>query len=338
MFTTVPDLSYSTTVPRHLVHRAAVCEVFLTDAVQIGDGAFAVAAQLPRVHSYYSDAERMPASYDPLLLLEAARQAGIYVSHIFFDVPESYKYILNNSAIHVEDPGTLAVSAKPGHATLTLDVVDTKTRDGQVVGYALQVIVDLDGRRTAEISIAMQWMPSEAWDRLRHRGRTALDLGSYDPASVEAHHMQASARPTPATVGRRAASNVVLSGVTTHDDGIDAAVVVDLGHPALFDHPLDHIPGMLIFEALRQSSILAAHEAHGLAATRLAMSRCEAQFLRFGEFELPTSCRSRVTEATPGSSTWVTTEVQQGAAVIARGHIELTVVRSSSLSVAASAV
>ncbi|WP_226962330.1 AfsA-related hotdog domain-containing protein [Streptomyces sp. C8S0] len=80
-------LSYAATVSRQLVHRAAVCEVFLTDTRRRSDNDFLIAAQLPRVHSYYSDHLATPAAYDPLLLLEVFRQTSILVAHEHLGVP-----------------------------------------------------------------------------------------------------------------------------------------------------------------------------------------------------------------------------------------------------------
>jgi hypothetical protein len=50
-----PTLSYSSSIPRAHVHRAAICEVFLTDIICESYPQFRLGVQLPRVHSYYSD-------------------------------------------------------------------------------------------------------------------------------------------------------------------------------------------------------------------------------------------------------------------------------------------
>ncbi|OLT16522.1 hypothetical protein BJF78_13955 [Pseudonocardia sp. CNS-139] len=73
-------LTYDRTVPRQMVHRAAVAEVFVTDAVQVAEKQVRVAVQLPPSHGYFGD--HASGQVDPLLLLEAARQAGIFGSHL----------------------------------------------------------------------------------------------------------------------------------------------------------------------------------------------------------------------------------------------------------------
>ncbi|WP_246890403.1 AfsA-related hotdog domain-containing protein [Streptomyces scabiei] len=71
------ELSYDATVPRTLVHRASIAEVFVTDSAQTGEDTYAVAAQLPRGHLI---GEHSPA-YDFTLLVEVVRQAGVLVAH-----------------------------------------------------------------------------------------------------------------------------------------------------------------------------------------------------------------------------------------------------------------
>ncbi|XKK40185.1 hypothetical protein HFP72_05480 [Nocardiopsis sp. ARC36] len=50
----VRELDYDSTVPRGLVHRNAVSEVFVTDSQQTGESTFDVAAQLPAATSCWS--------------------------------------------------------------------------------------------------------------------------------------------------------------------------------------------------------------------------------------------------------------------------------------------
>ena len=45
--------SFSSTVPRELVHRRAISEVFMTDIRRIGEGRYLAAAQWPRLHPFF---------------------------------------------------------------------------------------------------------------------------------------------------------------------------------------------------------------------------------------------------------------------------------------------
>ncbi|WP_404816907.1 ScbA/BarX family gamma-butyrolactone biosynthesis protein [Streptomyces thermolineatus] len=279
------DLSRSTTVPRSLVHRAAVCEVFLTDSARTSEREVLVAAQLPRVHSYYSDHTATPAHYDPLLLLEAFRQTSILVAHEHLGAPLDSKFSFNSGDLSVTDPEALHIGPVPASATVRTEVVAEKHREGVLTGITIDMHMSLDGRAAASMRMVIQWMPPAAWDGLRARNRAALAL---EPARAHS----TGRRLPPAAVGRHSPQNVVLADAVALGHEVVGQVVVDQSHPALFDHPLDHIPGAVFFEAYRQTALYAAHELLGLSPRCLMPTRVEAVFSRFGEFELPTDCRA----------------------------------------------
>lgn len=56
----------------------------------------------------------------------------------------------------------------------------------------------------------------------------------------------------PLTPVRVAPQNRVLSDVILGPAGATAALIVDQGHPFFYDHPLDHVPGLLLIEAAMQ--------------------------------------------------------------------------------------
>jgi hypothetical protein len=325
-----PELLFNTTVPRHLVHRSAICEVFLTDSARHSENEFVLAAQLPRVHSFYSDQLAAPATYDPMLLLECCRQASIFLAHRYHDVPAGHKFILNNSDIRITDYAALVVGARPGHAVLTVTMTDRKYRANALVGFTLRISVSVDDRVAGSVDITIQWMPPEAWDKLRDRARAGLGL----PAGPPYHAYTVSRALPPGEVARSSERNVVLGDLTVDATELTTGILVDQGHPGLFDHPLDHVPGMLLFEALRQTAIVTAHEFLGLSPQRLFLTGCQAEFTRFAEFELPLTCHARVGETTKAGggtamdigsigTTVVDLTIAQGGADVARGRLEL---------------
>ncbi|WP_282778627.1 AfsA-related hotdog domain-containing protein [Nocardia sp. CC201C] len=113
-------------------------------------------------------------------------------------------------------------------------------------------------------------------------------------------------------------------GVSTADTSVlDAEIVVDQHHPSLFDHPLDHIPGAVIFEAFRQTAVVAAHELFGLSPQRLVLTTVRATFLRFGELELATRTRAQPLPVTGDHTVEFSIEMVQGDAVITEGLVAL---------------
>jgi len=106
-----PQLEFQRTVSRRLVHRAAVAEVFVTDAVVLGEDHFLVGGQWPRDHAlYHPDAQRRS---DPLLFAETIRQALVYLAHWHYEVPLTHRFVGYDMDFEITDPGALCVGGRP---------------------------------------------------------------------------------------------------------------------------------------------------------------------------------------------------------------------------------
>ncbi|WP_199550412.1 ScbA/BarX family gamma-butyrolactone biosynthesis protein [Streptomyces sp. N35] len=309
----VDVLDYTGTVPRALVHRASVTEVFLTDHRPHGEGAL-IAAQLPRTHSYYNDHTGSPALYDPLLLMEVLRQCGILGSHAYLDAPHGSAFVFDRAELTIVDIGALRIGPRPAELLIDFRIVETKKRGGKVAGAVYEVLADLDGRPAVRARLACRWMPRRTWQALRDRSRAGLEL-------TPRAHITGLRLPT-YLVGRRSAQNVVLADAVVEGSEAVGHVVVDQAHPGLFDHPLDHIPGAVMFEAFRQTALYASSEVHGLAPRGLYMESLRTDFAQVAEFELPTDCRARVGALTPDGVT-VESELVQEDRVIASATLRL---------------
>jgi 2-oxo-3-(phosphooxy)propyl 3-oxoalkanoate synthase len=67
-------------------------------------------------------------------------------------------------------------------------------------------------------------------------------------------------------------------------------------HPSMFDHPQDHLPGMVIAEAARQIALLTALEARGMSPSKTLPTALSVVFSQFGELEKTTVITSQVGE------------------------------------------
>src|SRR5690606_41547334 len=107
------------------------------------------------------------------------------------------------------------------------------------------------------------------------------------------------ARMRPGADGRHNPRNAILANPALAGEELSALTIIDTNHPSLFDHALDHVPGMLQFEAARQVAMAAANAVLGLDTTRMVMHRLTIEFLRFAEFERDTVAKATV-ERAPG--------------------------------------
>nr|WP_246371832.1 AfsA-related hotdog domain-containing protein [Gordonia humi] len=321
-----PQLSHSTLVPREHVHRDALSEVYLTDIICDRYPNFRIGVHLPKSHSYYSD-HIGPAEhrYDPLLVLECFRQTSILIAHRHVDVDFGQAFIFNSADIRVISPEAMTITAKPGNGEVSAVIVGEKVRGDEVIGITLEMECLLGGVAAAAVTMRIQWMPRGIWTRVRNKGRARLGLGEYrtgiEPQSGRGPRTARVVHPAE-TLGRRIIRNAVLGDATTTAGGFEIDVLVDQRHPSLFDHPLDHIPGAVLFEAIRQAGIFAAHEFHGLSARRLVLTSLRAEFTRFGELDLHTVIRIRPVDG-PDSGFTFEVEVLQEEEPITTGCVRL---------------
>ncbi|TFY94155.1 hypothetical protein DYL61_09735 [Pseudomonas nabeulensis] len=319
-------IRYENTVPRSMVHRAAVSEVFLTSAERVKERHFRCSAQLPRTHSYFSEHTHSAAHYDMLLLLEVFRQASIYISHAFLEVSAQAKFIYLDSVTRMADRSALIVGDRPASAEIDVHVVDEYLRHGQRSGVTLNMSLHINGEVAAHHErMSIRWISAAAWNKMRARALAAI-LADADPLAQRPPPL------CPSVVGRQWLNNVVLGrdleqGVTR----LVAPLIVDLNHPAIFDHPLDHIPGMLLLEGFRQAALVVADRQLQASAEQLLLSRCHVVFARFGEFGLPTRVRADLGSLAREEHGRISLrlDVEQGGAVIATAELELLPVATS---------
>jgi hypothetical protein len=94
--------------------------------------------------------------------------------------------------------------------------------------------------------------------------------------------------------------NVLLARVTRRAGGeewYDAEMVHDITHPFFFEHPLDHIPAMMLVEAGRQLGIAISHLFLGVPMDYLfATQSFDIRFSDFAELHVPVKISGAVTD------------------------------------------
>jgi hypothetical protein len=265
----VIELEFERTVIRKLVHRRALSEVFLTDSRRVDETRFVAGAQLPPSHAYYTD-HRVPG-VDPLLLLECCRQAETHAVHVHYGTPLDTKFVLRDWSLRMLDEDL------PGGPAEV--VIATTTQDAQWRGEALRELsyrmrVEVAGRHVAEVAMRVQYLPDTAYRMLRARQRDG------DPPSSDEYRHGPTTDVQPWRVARSLPDNVVLLDPDTGPHGVRALLRIAGGHPSLFDHAQDHVPGMVLMEAGRQAALLVVGESW-------RMTGLEATFAAYAELDSP---------------------------------------------------
>lgn len=287
-------LSFAPAVARRLVHKAADSQVLLTDAHRVGRDRFLVAASWAPDHLLYYPGPS--GAGDPTLLVESMRQAAIYLSHRFYRVPtEDVHFVLSRLSADFA-PGGLPYD--PGTelpVVMDISCARTTAKPGR---FAMQLSVSLylHGRWYGRADFRWAVLPQAKYDVLRRRNSPEAD-GTAGPPAERAGHamgdvtgdvMGDSFVLRPAAVGRRHQRDVLLAA----DPRLPAdtwRLRLDRSHPVHFDHDCDHVPGMVLLEAMQQAAHAAYVREFGPLA-RLAprvLSSLDTEFRCFGELDRP---------------------------------------------------
>jgi hypothetical protein len=252
-------------VPRAFTHKRNPSEVLLTSWRRTGRDTFSVEARWPRDHAFYTHRNGL---LDPLLLSESVRQTLPLLSHAAYDVPLGHHLLWQHLRWEL-DPAAARDEGQHTDIELRITATDVKYRGSRAAAMDLHVQVWRQGARLAEVRTCFTIQDRRVYERLR--GRYA-DVGLANARALPV--------PPPVSVfgtdARRDADAVLARA-----DGENRwRLRMDTSHPILFDHPVDHAPGMLLLEAARQ----AAHASRPRATAVVGM---EAAFLRYAELDAP---------------------------------------------------
>ncbi|MCP2164088.1 AfsA-related hotdog domain-containing protein [Goodfellowiella coeruleoviolacea] len=318
----VAGLSFLRTVDRTLVHRSAVAEVFVTDMCRIADYQYVAGAQLPLTHGYYNDHVQSTALFDPLLLAEASRQAGICGAHLC-GVPRQTAILVNTFSLELANLDALAVGRAPGRLRIDCAFQPLRVRAGKLRRGMVEQQLYVADRRVGQHRMEVQFLSHTEHDALRHAQRGSAAPSTADLADVP--HLR---QVAPHLVGRAHPLNVVLADPVEVDGQLRALVRPRLGNRAIFDHDYDHLPAMSLAEAARQLALMSVDDGTGAVAARTHLGSVGGDFLRFAELDEPVfAATPRTPAGAPERVAARTVTFTQSGAEIAR--ITLTLVPSS---------
>ena len=274
-----PDhrLSFVRRLPPGAVHKASAAEVFLTDALQVGDDRFEVAAVWHRDRFLHHDGNGRPS--DPLLLVETVRQTLIHLSHHFYGIPQGHPFVLIDLEFDL-DSGRRPQDSGPGPRRggplpVVLDVTCTRTgATPRRFGMALDAVATVDGNRFGRVRMRWEMLHPGLYALVRNRSVRPV---APRPEGALPHRLR---RLDPHEVGYAHDDHVLLA---RDRDGACGEFWLDMkpGHPVLFDHPSDHVSGMALLEAFRQAVLAVG------APLRATVTHLSATFTTFGQLDAP---------------------------------------------------
>lgn len=233
----IPNLQFTNPVSRDKVHKLDASGVFPTEVVAIGADELWAGVRWPVTHAFY---RRHTSQLDSYLLIETIRQLTILVCHDHYGTPLGSHFVMPGigASLALSWGGDLgAVSEIAVHLRGT-NV--RRTTAGALQSVELEAAFYADGMIIATGHGDAMIVNDRVYARMRG-GRTEKFQGG--PAR------QARSTFAPQSVGHKSTADVVLARSSTVDR---FTLSLDLNNSILFDHPLDHVAGMIAVEAARQ--------------------------------------------------------------------------------------
>ncbi|MDQ0828317.1 hypothetical protein QF032_000161 [Streptomyces achromogenes] len=287
-------LGFSRTVERELIHRRNLTEVFLTDIRPVERRSFVAAALLPLVHAHYTShtgptGRRVP---DAVLLLECCRQAETFAAHAFFDVAMDAAFILRNWSVVLSPDAAVPWGPGPGELLMSAVVRDPGGQTGgSVRSLEFEFGLRLSGVHIGQARMEVGYVAPRTYAAIRSRRR-----GGPPPTSDKQPPVVTGRPVDPARAGRINATDTLLLDAVTDPDSVTAALRVPVENPSLFDHPQDHVPGMVLLEAARQIAALATDAWGGGAPRTTALVAVESSFSSYAELDRPVAMAATPTD------------------------------------------
>ncbi|UYQ62642.1 ScbA/BarX family gamma-butyrolactone biosynthesis protein [Streptomyces peucetius] len=253
-------------VSQEYTHKTNTGEVLLRSWQPVADDTFTVTAEWPDTHSFYAPRNGL---HDPLQLSETIRQTLPLLSHGAYGVPFGHQLLWQDFSWEIDREASRS-DGSPAELELRIRCFDVTYRKDRASAMSLNIEAERSGRHLATARTRFTIQDPTVYRRLR--GRYA------DKAAANAGAVPL---PPPAAMspfGRDSFADVVLASTDLpHRWQLRA----DTAHPILFDHPVDHAPGMLLLEAARQAALATGHPEQRVV---LGMA---SVFSRYAELDSP---------------------------------------------------
>jgi len=124
----------------------------------------------------------------------------------------------------------------------------------------------------------------ETYESLR-RGKTDADSGAGVPSPIPHAEVERAA-------GKINPRNCVVTPLERAEEPRTwrASVIIERDDPTFFDHPLDHVPGLLLIEAMKQAAVAGACREQQIDHAEVVPWSLHAKFSRVAEFAPDVIC------------------------------------------------
>ncbi|MFC7310679.1 ScbA/BarX family gamma-butyrolactone biosynthesis protein [Streptomyces monticola] len=224
------------TVAKEIVHRSTSGDVMPVRWLRRDDTHFSLGVQWPVNHRFYAP---LHGKYSPTLVPETFRQAAILLAHAEFHVPADHTFLISELT-YTANPILLRLGTPTTDLTLDVTCSRIRRRGTGIGGMVCQMTLHNGVGVIASGGGRLQCTAPEVYRRIRGIRITA-----------EPDDMPVSPPIDPRRVHRVDPVDVVLAPSARARRW---QLRADPRNETLFDHTVDHIPGMVLLEAAHQAA------------------------------------------------------------------------------------
>ncbi|MFD9813373.1 ScbA/BarX family gamma-butyrolactone biosynthesis protein [Streptomyces sp. NPDC059080] len=250
-------------VRKEFLHLSFDDSVFLTGCERRGAMEFALTARWP---GFIRAAESGGVRHEPLVVAQTIRQAGLLIAHAEFETPLNHAMLLRTFGFRL-DASFQPPEGVPVEVVLHASGAEQDRRGARLTGLRLQMeLTTPEGMRIGSGATDFEWIAPAVYRRLRGNHVEAVRDQPPLPAPV-----------APERVGRHDPAEVALSPT---ERARRWQLRCDFSNRLLYDHPVDHAPGLVLIEAAHQAARLTAPASFVPRTVRTA-------FDQYVEFDAP---------------------------------------------------
>ncbi|MFF7978845.1 ScbA/BarX family gamma-butyrolactone biosynthesis protein [Streptomyces sp. NPDC007901] len=270
-----PHTDLLTSDLQRFARKSSPGEVFVRDWHEDSPQTDVVHLGWPRSHAFYTLRSGVTS---PLLFVETVRQALAVLSHATQDISLDHR-LGWESARYTFTPAAFRKRETPADVQLRVRHSDVTRRRLGSVRLTAHIEATCDGEPLGSAEIKYVTHPPAIYNRLRKE---------YSDAQQAFAAALPPARPVPPTVVDRSHPGDVVIACTSKPHHYQLRT--DTTNSVLFDHAHDHVPGIVLLEAVVQA-------AHASAPGHAQLTALDTSFLRYVEFDAP--CWIDVTPKSP---------------------------------------
>lgn len=279
-FITAISDDFSQTIPKSLVHKRNVENVYLTNISKITDDEYECATILPVCNIFFSQFEEI-LHKNIIFIIEISRQMSIAVTHLRYNIPLETNFIANSTQVSFLDSELSYEDIKEKKIKTRIEkdfIKFSSKKEIKIIRYNLSIYTNK--KKYCQVSTEVSLHNAVRYKRLRLISRYKA-IGSEKQMPKPSHNKSELPRD----------QYVKLIKNINYDtsNSIKADLIVDFRHPFFFDHFNDHISGMLIIAGLRQLVIKYIKLKYGDYNNKIYLTDFNLKFLAFGELDFPIS-------------------------------------------------